>query len=190
MITIYGLVDPREPDHIRYIGAVEGTPDLEKCCSLDLMIQNKDRRHWLLNLKSEGISPKIKIIQKTVNDLYYGLRTQISKHYEQGHKLFNAKLWVMSKQPNKIDEVRITIMMRKLRSLYPDKKFIAQFNGVDWWSIMCNDFDFYMKDKKFKVWKDIFRKKNKSFVFIFCYCSKADKTLEELRKQYKDYKFI
>lgn len=173
MIYIYGLVDPREPDHVRYIGAAESI-DEENCLDLyGCNVMNKDRRWWIMNLKNEKIKPQIKILKKVKDNLYNHMKKLIYNYYTNGHELFNIKFWIMPiRKPNKLDEVRLKIQLKKLRNTFPAKNFIGNHDG-NFWVVGCDDFDFYVNDKKFKVFRGILRKKL-SFPVIFCYTSNAE----------------
>ena len=189
MIFIYGLIDPRDPGHVRYIGSTTKI-SLENCYYQDVNAINTTRRKWLNGLKSDGIIPEIKQIVKLKDgeDLYYHLKFAIREFHERGHKLYNIKNWLMERKVNKIEMIKIKIILRNLREKFKECKIIGMHDG--WrWHIMCNDFEFYMHDKKFKVWKKIIHKKNK-FDFVFCYSSKADKDTYKLTSQFKNYTFL
>lgn len=184
---IYGLVDPREPDHVRYIGAFISEPS--KLIEEDFSnIFNGDRKRWLRLLKSEGVLPEVVILQEGVDDLYYTLKQMVREYWNGGHQLFNLKHWVMTKKVNKLDQVRIKVMIGKLRKLFPEVNFVAMYDENNW-NVMCNDYEFYTKNKKFKVWKKLLHKKT-PIKFVFCYSSNANKEISSLQKQYKNYIFI
>ena len=85
-----------------------------------------------------------------------------------------------TRKPTKVEEVHVKVTLKKLRATFADKNFIGHHDG-NFWCISCDDFDFYMNDKKFTVWKKILRKKVK-FPIIFSYSSNAE---PERRKEYE-----
>jgi len=188
MAIIYGLIDPREPDHIRYVGTISKM-DKAKCLdSLGSNVLNKDRRWWIMNLEAVGLEPIIVEIEKVKEDLYYHTRAVIRDLRQNGHELFNSKYWVMEKKMNKLERVKIMIALKKLRKLFPEANFVGMWNGWNW-HIMCDDFEFYMHNKKFKIWKGLTRKKLK-FYTVFCYSSKAKEDVEYLQTKFKEDKFL
>lgn len=63
------------------------------------------------------------------------------------------------KYVGEIDE--ITNIVSKLSDVFPHISFSIdyEFGNIQKFKIVCSDFDFYMKCKKFKAWRKILEKK-------------------------------
>lgn len=93
MNIIYGLVDPRKRDHIRYVGFTS------KGLSVRLrqhIISTTDTRHtyllhWLRSLLAVGITPEIKLLERVGDcDWQFCERVWVKRLWAQGHILVNG----------------------------------------------------------------------------------------------------
>lgn len=90
---IYGLVDPREPDHIRYVGKSNNpTRRLSKHIrgAMNYVGHNWPKEHWIRELSREGANPEHRVLLKVGRDHWeYYEKHLIEKLPEKDHELLN-----------------------------------------------------------------------------------------------------
>lgn len=92
-VHIYALFDPREVDHVRYIGKAE---DLDRRLRQHIQAalnRNVERRcyDWIRDLDQDGVCPGIRIVRSVdLGEWVNAEREEILRHRELGHELTNA----------------------------------------------------------------------------------------------------
>ncbi len=90
---IYALVDPREPQHYRYIGYTISPKGRLKAHIYPNKNQFSYKANWIKKLLSENVLPVMKIIAAhTGNNFKKHEIELISRYKESGHKLTNTTL--------------------------------------------------------------------------------------------------
>jgi hypothetical protein len=94
MIFIYGLFDPIEAAHIRYIG-VSNSPAYRLCQHVDEALRlgtSSYKCNWLRKVLDEGRFPETSVLREaTTLEEAYQLEIQlIEEHLQAGHRLTNA----------------------------------------------------------------------------------------------------
>ena len=90
-VTIYGLVDPRFPDDIRYVGKTAGPVQSRLLRHISASKEMRNRKDkWIRDLLSQGIRPHAKVLEIVEDDWESSERGWISKARESaGGDLLN-----------------------------------------------------------------------------------------------------
>lgn len=93
--SIYALVDPREPDHVRYIGLTVISILVRLKGHIDQAKRNKDEWHksrWIRKLLADEILPEVRVVEAgtwTKEEMCQREIEHIADYRSRGHRLTN-----------------------------------------------------------------------------------------------------
>jgi hypothetical protein len=95
VVSIYGLFDPREPDHIRYIGKTVGVWNGRRRAHINEARERTDHKGkrliWIRSLLAEGIQLGVVLLFITNEDNWETVERTLVKIYRmEGHDLLNV----------------------------------------------------------------------------------------------------
>lgn len=141
-IKIYGIFDPREPEHIRYIGKTKFTliKRLGQHISSSLEYKRSGlKQDWIKKLINEGIRPDIKLICVTTEEHWEDIERYLIKQYkDDGHELLNihrgGKLNIKEKPLNeyhKLSPEEMALRVEKRKQTMLNRGGWCSFNKID-----------------------------------------------------------
>lgn len=90
-VFIYGLVDPRTPTKVRYVGASTNLVARHRDhCTLSGDRRNKGRVNWILQLRKAGIQPAIVVLEECSVENHGDREKYWIKIHQAGGGLFNV----------------------------------------------------------------------------------------------------
>lgn len=92
--SIYALVDPREPEHVRYIGWTSKSLEARLSGHLNDVLDARHRsykRNWLASLRKKGVLPEIVLVERVHSSEWAAKeRFWIAAMKEEGDRLTNT----------------------------------------------------------------------------------------------------
>lgn len=126
---VYGLIDPRKPNHIKYIGK---TKNVKRRFTLHLYTRNKENTYkakWIKSLIEQSVKPEIVVIEvtdsETINErerfwiAYYRSLGQAEANHRDGGGGFTSK--------EAIEMARLRAVKRGDRTVDEKRKMILNF---------------------------------------------------------------
>lgn len=131
MFVAYGLFDPRDPDHVRYIGVTSRTPAIRLQRHISDSLKNypkgTKKENWIGSLLVAGVRPEIFVLDtKDSLDEIFDVEVLLVQDYSaRGHNLTNGTAGGAGFDPDWVNKTGKT-----LRDLWEDPDWIAEHVAI------------------------------------------------------------